>query len=190
MKNIKLKNSNLCGIILFLPAIIITLLGLVALLIFNEEIGVPCFLVAMVLDLVYLIKNFVEIMSIGLVVEQIGNWQKTRLWFELGEDGESAEEIAQRITAKCQSHGKERQVRNTCPELVSVRYRRYRSWMGDVAATEKDILLYRTDYLDEDTYRRIMSSAKSAVKEMKCKVADLKFLEKTQKNHPFLLLPQ
>lgn len=186
MKNIKLKNGNLCFIVIFAPVIIITLLGFVAMLTFNEEIGIPCFFVAMVIDLIYLIKNFVEIMSIGFVVEQIGNWQKTRLWFALGENGENTQEITQRITAKCESHGKERQVRAICPELVSVRYRRYRSWMGDVAATEKDILLYRTDYLDGDTYRRIMTSAKSAVKEMKCKVTDLKFLEKEQKKSPIL----
>ncbi len=186
MKNIKMKNPNLCVFVLFLPVILITLLGIVAMLVFSEEIGIPCFLVAVVLDLVYLIKNFVEIMSIGLMAEQVSNWQKTRLWFDIGNENETAQEIAQRITERCKSHGKEKQVKTDCPELVSIRYKRYRSLMLDVAASEKIVLLYRTDYLDSNTYSNIMQSAKSAVKEMKCKVTDLNFLEKEQKKAPVI----
>lgn len=186
MKNIKMKNPNLCCIVLYLPVILITLLGFVAMLVFSEEIGVPCFFVAIVLDLVYLIKNFAEIMSISLIAEQVSNWQKTRLWFALGDENEKAEDVAQRIIAKCKKHGKEKQIKTNCPELISVRYKRYRSWMIDVAASEKIVLLYRTDYLDNNTYNNIMSSAKSAVKEMKCKVKDLKLLEKEQKKAPVI----
>lgn len=186
MKNIKMKNPNLCVFVLFLPVILITLLGFVAIFVFSEEIGVPCFFVAVVLDLVYLVKNFVELMSIGLIAEQVSNWQRTRLWFDIGNENESAQEIEHRITERCKKHGKEKQVNIDCPQIVSVRYKRYRSWMVDVAASEKVVLLYRTDYLDGNIYSNIMSSAKTAVKRMKCKVSELKFLEKEQKKAPVL----
>lgn len=186
MKKIKLKNPILCIAVIYLPVILITLLGLVPMLVFSEEIGVPCFLVAIVLDLVYLVKNFVEIMSISLIIDQVSNWQKTRLWFDVGNETESSKEIERRITERCKKHGKERQVNIDCPQIVSVRYKRYHSWMVDVAASEKVVLLYRTDYLDSNIYGSIMTSAKSAVKQMKCKVSELKFLEKEQKKAPVL----
>jgi len=184
MKNIKLKNTVACGLALYLPVIVAIALGIGVLVIFGESVGAIAIVVSIIVALIYLVKNFVNIMTISLLVDQISNWQKTRLWYSVGDD--TPQEIESRITASCKGFGVERQVRNTCPELVSVRYKRNHSWNYDVAANEKVVLLYRASELDDDNYNSIMRSAKSAVKELKCKVSDLKFLEKEQKKSPVL----
>ncbi len=184
MKNIKIKETLKCFMVLFTPIIALMIIPFIPLMFFQNGVGIVLMLGLLIIAIAILFKMFATLLGAEIFIETVYYWKKDRLWYAVGKDDENADEIADKIIKKCTSFGSEKQVSKSEKELVCARYKRQHSATLDWATIEKMILVYRTEHLDEQKFNRIMASARNTVRQLKCDKSKMIFLEKEKKNAP------
>ncbi len=186
MKNIKLTQTGLCRFILYLPAILLISSGVLAVLLCQDSAFPPFWLFAsIILSLVYLMKNGVLIIATEMLLTTLGYWKKDRLYYETNKNGKGADEVEKTIIERIKKHGKpctEYKVTSTKPLLVQFK----RCFLLEVyySSLEKNVILFKTDYLDEKLYRDMMTSSKQIASQLKVKSKPLPFLTKSERKAP------
>jgi len=186
MKNIKLTQTGLCCFILYLPVIFLVPSGVLAVLLCQDSAFPPFWLLAsLILSLVYLMKNFAIIAATEILLMTLGYWKKDRLYYETNKNGKDAAEIEKNIIERIKNHGKtctEYKVSSTKPLLVQFK----RCYLFEVyySSLEKNVILFKTDYLDEKLYRDMMTTSKQIVAQLKTKSKPSLFLTKSERKAP------
>ena len=184
MKRIKIKDTLKCFMVLFTPVIVLMIIPFIPLVFFQNGIGIVLMLGLLVMAIAILFKMFATLLGAEIFIETVYFWKKDRLWYAVGKDDTSADEIADRIIENCNCFGSEKQVSKPEKELVCARYKRQYSATIDWATIEKMVLVYRTEHLDEQNFNRFMTSARNTVRQLKCDKNKMFFLEKEKKNAP------
>ncbi len=181
MKSPKLKNALLCRILVYVvvlggfiaPIIIVANLKFVP-----EAIKVIVGIGLAVGLLVYLIKNFVLLMTMDVGLAMLHCHNTARKHFALPKSF-SVQKFERRITR----FGKEYEPSAISPRPETLRYKSNTPMTIYSSGIEKIIATYHIDFLDKNQYRLIINSATANSKVLKGKKKH-RFLDKSQKSSP------
>ena len=152
MKKIKLTNTTLCQFLLYLPILIFSVAGFISFA-FETLISAILGILFWILMVVYLLWFLFVLISGDIVFKIIKNWQKNRLWYSLTQTPEQIISRANRFGKPFTEHT------SSQPPLL-VQNKKANSPTIFWSSIIKTVIIYKTENLDELTYRKIFASAK------------------------------
>lgn len=172
MKNIKLKQTKLCFIILTVPILLpVALFILTASLADcapeNSLLQYSPFIViaATVAAAVFLYRRFVSEWFVLLVaVSSIGKWKKDRQFYFTEVNGRTATEAADLIKYRMNHYAKELNVQNKSECLSGAYKKRRHLWSADSSGFEDYYVLYETQTLTNDFCSNAVTESKSIMR--------------------------
>lgn len=183
MKDLKLRDAGEIFTCILL-VVLVLVFGLACFFFYlNETWSIILGLLIMVLELVFIMWFFPLLMAMGMIFESIGNWKKDRLFFTCKSNGEG-EQIYGKIINRIKKYGKGVDVENVKRKPICVRYKRTSSAEAFYSSVEKNIIAYRTDFLDDKEMSDILSCAKAISGKMKAFTRPWFFLTKNERKAP------
>lgn len=183
MKNLKFKDVGELFSYLILAVLVILFIVSCFFLYLDENWSIVSGLLIIVLEIILIIKLFPVLMAVEIIFETIRNWKKDRLFFTCRANGEG-EQIYEKVLNRVNKYGKGVDVENVKREPVCVRYKRTSSAEVFYSSIEKNIIVYRTKFLDEKEISDILSCAKSIAGKMKVFTKPWFFLTKEERKAP------
>lgn len=172
MKNIKLKQTNLCFLILLSPLLVAVALifgsAAVADIMPEESIwnGLP--FVVIVLIIVAAIILFAKRFSVWLVLfvatESIDSWKKDRQFYFTEVNGRTVESASELIKFRMNHYAKELPLEKKSAELLGAFKKRRHSGDGDTSGFEDYYTLYEADTLTTDFCSGAVAESKSIMR--------------------------
>lgn len=172
MKNIKLKQTKLCFLILTVPILLpVALLILTASLADyapgNSLLQYSPFIViaATVAAAVFLYRKLVsEWLVLFVAVSSIGKWKKDRRFYFTDVNGRTAEEAADLIKYRMNHYAKKLNVQNKSECLSGAYKKRRHSWSDSSSGYEDYYILYETQTLTNDFCSNAVTESKSIMR--------------------------
>ena len=149
MKKIMITDTTLCLLIFLLPPVILCAVGFILLGIGFEIIGI----ILLVIDLIYLIIIFPYLFSGEILLSIIEEWKKDRLWYALTQSNDE-------IIARARRHGKPFASFEASQAPLLVQNKKQHSLTIFWSDIIKTVIVYKTENLDDLTYRKIFASAR------------------------------
>jgi len=170
MKKIPLSRPLLCELALLAPPLMLLAIGLLCLLLpFDSGLCVLLFVLFLVLTAIYLIKNFVNILGAEILLDNIRSWQKDRLWFEYGQNGVDAGQVAHALLSACGKTLSPIAADGLRYQAKGVFHKRTHTLSEEPAAVDKLAFVYHFDYLSENDYRALFSNVSLITKKLRHK---------------------
>lgn len=155
----KIKNALLCRLTVYAVVLGTTALLILAVSLMNfipPEYRVILGFVILVGLVIYIIKNFMVLMSLDILFATMHCMLKARKQYNLPELY-----TFERAKIRASRYGKRRKPINYDPAPETLTYRFRKAYTIQEKGRESVIAMYQTDYLDAETYRRICGSAKA-----------------------------
>ncbi len=183
MKNLKVKDAGEIFTWILL-AVLVLLFGVCCYFLYLDRTwSIVSGLLIIILEIVFIIRIFPILMAIDMIFESMRNWKKDRLFFVCKANGEG-EQIYEKIINRVKKHGKSIDVENVKREPVCVRYKRTSSAEVFYSSVERNIIVYRTKFLDDKEMSDILSCAKAIASKMKVFTKPWFFLTKEERKAP------
>ncbi len=180
MNQPKLKYPRICRILTYVVVVGCGLLPIFA--VFHLPVHDMVKAVVIVSSLiglsVYLIKNFAVLMMMDMVLASLSCYRTARRQYDLP-SGRTADTIRCSILR----FGRQCDPGLIQPQPSALRYKFSNPWTVYSCGIERIVAAYEVDYLDNDIYRGILSSAKTNSKALSGKKKAI-FLDETQKKAP------
>lgn len=172
MTKLTLKHATLCHCVLYLPAAVLVVLGIVAAVVGEcvdaVMLGILLFIVLLVLALVYLLVLLPFLIASELLFSTICHWKKDRLWYDAACNGTEPKQIEQVILRRIEGYGKTvEDYAVTGLEPIRVQYKSTYSPNALWSMYERVVIVYRVDHLDESTYRNTQNSTNQILAQLK-----------------------
>ncbi len=152
VKKIKLTNPILCQLALYLPLLIVCLI-VILLLSLETTVSVILGVVVLLLGVVYLLCAAAILFSCEIILTIIENWKKDRLWY-------SQTQTPDQIIARANCFGKPFKEHTASQFPLLVQNKKTHSSTIFWSSIIRTVIVYKTENLDELTYRKIFASAK------------------------------
>lgn len=181
MKYPKIKNALLCRILINIVVVggfLVPIIPICLLPFIPEGTKILISLALVVALIVYLIKNFVTLMTMDATLAFINCFKNARTLYNLPNNF-NIEKIQKTVLR----FGKSCEAQPIFPQPDSLQYKFKTSWDIYSKGTEKVVATYRTEILDKELYLKIFNSAKRNSKALTGTKKPL-FLDKEQKEAP------
>lgn len=173
MKNIKLKQTNLCFAVTLLPIILPTAVFLLSLIIADhaqedsiwQKIPFASMAIAVIAVFVFLkklgTKEWIVLFGTIMAVE---GWNKDRRFYFTDINGRTSEEVADTVKIRMNCCGKELETGNKSDSFLGAYKKRRHSFMADTSGFEDYCILYKTQSLTNDFCSNAVSESKSIMR--------------------------
>lgn len=181
MKYPKIKNALLCRIIIYIVVIggfLFPIIPMCLIPFIPEGTKVLISFALVVALLIYMVKNFVTLMTMDATLAFINCFRNARTQFDLP-DNFSTKKILNKISR----FGKSCDVQPLYPQADMLQYKFKTSWEVYSKGTEKVVTTYQVERLDKELYSKIFNSTKRNSKSLIGTKKPL-FLDKEQKKAP------
>lgn len=187
MKNLKIKNPNLCMCFLILVALIIIAIPiLLAIILPRTEVTLPIVLALLLVVITFFVsRNLLTIIELTSTVDEINAHKKLRQFYFTDINGRTVDSAQQAINARFEKFGKALDVK-TENGLISARRKR-KSYNSDFASgLEEYAVLFKTDSLSKNFCSKVQNECKKIINDnaQKGKWSFLK--TRSEKNLPVL----
>lgn len=179
MKHPKLKNALLCRILTY----VVVLGGFIAPIVLiacipaiNDMIKLALIITLSVGLIVYIVKNFVVLMSMDVMLASLHCYNTARTQFPFAKSPEKIEKRLRRYGKDCKADG-------IYPQAHMIRYSFSSPFTIYSKGIERIALVYHTEFLDKEKYIAIANSAKSSSNALSGRKRAL-FLDSSQKRAP------
>ncbi|MDE5994847.1 MAG: hypothetical protein K2G60_04965 [Oscillospiraceae bacterium] len=172
MKNIKLKETKLCFLILISP-----ILAAAALLIGSAVVtsnapeysvwqNLPFAVIALIIVSAILFVNKLGMTWLILFgsIENINQWKKDRRFYFTDVNGRIAEEAVKAIGFRMNHYAKELTALNKSENMIGAYKKRRHSWNEDTSGFEDFYILYETETLTKDFCSQAVAECKSIMR--------------------------
>ncbi len=183
MKNLKFKDAGEIFSYLILAILVIFFFVSCFFLYLDRTWSIISGLLIIILEVAFIIRFFPILMAIDMIFEAVHNWKKDRLFFTCKANGEG-EQVYEKIINRINKYGKDVAVQNVKREPVCVKYKRTSSSEVFYSSIEKNIIVYRTKFLDDREMSDILSCAKGIASKMKVFTKPWFFLTKEERKAP------
>lgn len=181
MKYPKIKNALLCRILIYIVVVggfLFPIIPICLLPFIPEGTKVLISLALVVALIVYMVKNFVTLMTMDATLAFINCFRNARTLFNLPNNFS-----IKKIQNKVLRFGISCDAQPIFPQPDSLQYKFKTSWDIYSKGTEKVVATYRAEHLDKELYLKIFNSAKRNSKALTGTKKPL-FLDKEQKKAP------
>ena len=181
MKYPKIKNALLCRILIYIVVIggfLFPIIPVCLIPFIPEGAKVIISFALVVALLIYMIKNFVTLMTMDAMLAFINGFRNARTQFDLPDNFGT-----KKICDKISHFGKTCVSQPLYPQPDMLQYKFKTSWEIYSKGTEKVITTYQVEHLDKELYSKIFNSAKRNSKALIGTKKPL-FLDKEQKKAP------
>lgn len=173
MKNIKLKQTNLCFAVTLLPIILPTALFLLSVIIADyaqensiwQKIPFAVMAIAVIAVFVFLkklgTKEWIVLFGTIMAVE---GWNKDRRFYFTDINGRTSEEVTDAVKIRMNCCGKELETGNKSDSFLGAYKKRRHSFMADTSGFEDYCILYKTQSLTNDFCSNAVSESKSIMR--------------------------
>lgn len=171
MKNIKLKQTKLCYLILLMPILLPAAVWVLSLIIADaaaEESflkNLPIILLALIVAAAIICKKLWSVWIVLLTaVFSVDRWNKDRQFYFTEVNGETVEEAAELIKFRMNHYAKELTLGEKSKELSGTYKKRRHSWNNDTSGFEDYCVLYETQILTKDFCSNAVTECKSIMR--------------------------
>lgn len=173
MKNIKLKQTNLCFAVILLPIILPTAVFLLSLIIADhaqedsiwQKIPFASMAIAVIAVFVFLKKlGTIEWIVLLSTITAVDGWKKDRQFYFTELNGKTSEEVADTVKIRMNCCGKELETGNKSDSFLGAYKKRRHSFMADTSGFEDYCILYKTQSLTNDFCSNAVSESKSIMR--------------------------
>jgi hypothetical protein len=181
MKYPKIKNALLCRILIYIVVIggfLFPIIPLCLIPFISEDVKILISFALVVALLIYMVKNFVTLMTMDAMLAFINCFRNARTEFDLPDNYSTT-----KILNKISRFGKSCEVQPIYPQPDMLKYKFKTSWEIYSKGTEKVVTTYQVERLDKELYSKIFNSTKRNSKSLIGTKKPL-FLDKEQKKAP------
>ena len=181
MKYPKIKNALLCRILIYIVVIggfLFPIIPLCLIPFISEDVKILISFALVVALLIYMVKNFVTLMTMDAMLAFINCFRNARTEFDLPDNYSTT-----KILHKISRFGKSCEVQPIYPQPDMLKYKFKTSWEIYSKGTEKVVTTYQVERLDKELYSKIFNSTKRNSKSLIGTKKPL-FLDKEQKKAP------
>lgn len=181
MKHPKIRNALLCRILIYIVVVggfLFPIIPVCSMSFIPEGTKVLISFALIVALLIYMVKNFVTLMTMDTMLAFINYFRNARTQFDLP-DNFSTKKIRDKISR----FGKSCDMQPLYPQPDMLQYKFKTSWDIYSKGIEKVIATYQVERLDKELYSKIFNSAKRNSKALTGTKKPL-FLDKEQKKSP------
>lgn len=150
MKYPRIKNALLCRILIYIVVIggfLFPIIPLCLIPFISESVKILISFALVVALLIYMVKNFVTLMTMDAMLAFINYFRNARTEFDLPDNYSTT-----KILHKISRFGKSCEVQPIYPQPDMLKYKFKTSWEIYSKGTEKVITTYQVEYLDKELY--------------------------------------
>ena len=180
MRYPKIKNPTLCRLVSYVVVLGIGLLPIILIIMVpvSDIVSVLVMIASLLGLLVYLVRNFSELMMMDLMLAMFACMKTARKQYELPKN-----RTERRILHSVSKYGKDCTPTLLNPRPAMLRYKYSSSATIYARGIERVVAVYQVDELDKATYQKIFTSAKTNSQLLTGKTKTL-ILDKQQKKAP------
>lgn len=173
MKNIKLKQTNLCFAVTLLPIILPTAVFLLSLIIADhaqeDSIWQKIPFAVMATDVIAIFTFLKKLGTIEWIVllstiTAVDGWKKDRQFYFTELNGRTSEEVTDAVKFRMNCCAKELETDNKFDSFLGAYKKRRHSFMADTSGFEDYCILYKTQSLTNDFCSNAVSESKSIMR--------------------------